>query len=137
METPQLSAAIAATKQRPRRDAWVTAAAVVMLLEGGLGILYVPNLMGGDLRQLQSVILLIGGVSALCFAAGVGLLRLDGWARFAAGGLAAVSLLFMYAPALVVAMEHGVWLGFDWLGIVGFLLVLFAVVRHWPAVQER
>jgi hypothetical protein len=135
MGTPQLSLATAGTGHRLRRGAWVTAAAVILMIEGGLGLLYVPNLMGGGLGPLQPVGILIGGVSALCFAAGIGLLRLYGWARLAAGALAAVSLVFMYAPALVVAVAHGVWLGFDWLGIVGFLVVLFAVVRRWPAEQ--
>src|ERR1035437_5789619 len=99
MGTPPFSVATAGTERRPRRGAWVTTAAVVLMVEGGLGILYVPNLMGGVLGPLQPVGLLIGGVSALCFAAGVGLLRLYDWARIAAGALAFVSLVFMYAPA--------------------------------------
>jgi hypothetical protein len=103
------------------------------MLQGGLGILYVPNLIGGGLGPLQPVGVLIAGISALCFASGIGLLRRDGWARLAAAAVATVSLVFLYAPALVVAVAHGVWLGFDWLGIAGFLVVLFAVVRRWPA----
>lgn len=137
MGAPQLSVGTAGTKPRPRRGAWVTVAAVVLMVEGGPGLLYVPNLVGGDLGRLQPVGFLVGGVSALSIAAGVGVLRLYGWARLAAGALAFVSLVFMYAPALVVAVEHGVWLGFDWPGVVGYLVVLFAVVRRWPAEQRR
>ena len=77
-------------------------------------------------------------VAVLHVAIGIGLLRVDRWAkRLAAGRLAAVSLVFRSVPALVVAVEHGVWLGFDWLGIVGYLVVLFAVVRRWPAEERR
>jgi hypothetical protein len=137
MGAPPLSVATAGTRPRPRRGAWVTVAAVVLVVEGALGILYVPYLVGGDLGRLQPVGFLVAGLSALTFAAGIGLLRLYDWARIAAGALAFVSLAFMYAPALVVAVEHGVWLGFDWVGIVGFLVVLFAVVRRWPAERWR
>ncbi len=125
------------TEQRPRRGGWVTAAAVILLVEGGLGLLYAPMLTGGDLGPLQPVGIVIVGVAVLSIAAGIGLLRLYDWARLAAGALAAFSLVFMYAPALVVAVAHGVWLGFDWLGIVAFLVVLFAVVRRWPAELKR
>jgi hypothetical protein len=81
--------------------------------------------------------ILIVGLAVLNIVSGSGLLRLHGWARLAAGALAAVSLVFLYAPALVVAVANGAWLSFDWLGIVGFLVVLFAVVRRWPADQKR
>ena len=131
------SAATSRTEQRARRGAWITAAAVVMLVEGGLGILYVPSLVGGDLGPLQPVGILISGVSALSIAAGFGLLRLYGWARLAAGALAGIALVFMYAPALVVAVSHGAWLDFAWLGIVAYLIVLFAVVRRWPVGLQR
>jgi hypothetical protein len=125
------------TEQRPRRNGWVTAAAVILLAEGGLGILYVPTLVGGDLGSFVTVGIVIVGIAILNIASGIGLLRLHRWARFAAGALATVSLLFMYAPALVAAVGHGAWLSFDWLGIAGFLVVLFAVVRHWPTDQAR
>jgi hypothetical protein len=42
-------------------------------------------------------------------------------------------LLFMYVPALTAAVANGAWLGFDWPGVVGYLVVLFAVLRRWPA----
>ena len=132
-----MSAANGRTQQRPRRNGWVTAAAAFLLVEGGLGILYVPSLTGGGLGSFLGVGIVIVGVAALSIAAGIGLLRLHAWARLAAGALAAISLVFMYAPALAVAVEHGVWLSFDWLGIVGFFVVLFAVVRRWPASQKR
>ena len=60
----------------------------------------------------------------------MGVLRLYGWARLAAGALAFVSLVFMYAPALVVAVEHGVWLGFDWPGVVGYLAIARELIRR-------
>lgn len=131
------SAAHPRMEQRADRNGWITAAAVILLVEGGFGILYVPNLVGGDLGPLQPVGILIGGVSALSIAAGIGLLRLDGWARLAAGALAGIALVFMYAPALVVAVSHGAWLDFAWLGIVVHVVVLFAVVRRWPVGPQR
>ena len=134
---PVTSAAHPRTGVGLHRNGWITAAAVVLLVEGGLGILYLPSLVGGDLGPLQPVGMLIGGVSALSIAAGFGLLRLYGWARLAAGALAAIALVFMYAPALAVAVSHGAWLDFAWLGIVAYLVVLFAVVRRWPAEEKR
>lgn len=62
-------------------------------------------------------------------AAGIGLLRLRGWARPVALALSSFVLLFMYAAAVA----NGVWLGLDWPGVVGYLVVLFAVLRRWPA----
>ena len=132
-----MSAANDRSEQRPRRNGWVTAAAVILLLEGGLGILYVPTLVGGDPGSFFAVGIVIVGIALMNIVSGLGLLRVHGWARFAAGALAAISLVFMYAPALVVSVGHGAWLSFDWLGIVGFFVVLFAVVRRWPAGQER
>ncbi len=123
--------------QRPRRNAWVTAAAAFLLVQGALGILYAPVLTGGDLGPFLGVGIVIVGVGVADIAAGIGLLRLHGWARLAAGALAAVSLVFMYAPALAASVSQGAYLGFDWLGIVGFLVVLFAVARRWPADPRR
>ncbi len=130
-----VSAANDRTGQRPRRGGWVTAAAVILLLEGGLGITYVPTLAGGDLGPFLGVGIMIVGLAVLSIAAGIGLLRLQGWARLAAGLLASFALVFMYAPALVFAVSHGDGLRFDWLGVVAYLAVLFAVVRRWPADQ--
>ncbi len=64
---------------------------------------------------------------------GIGLLRLYAWARIAAGLLSAVGLLLLHAPALMAAVAHGDWSGIDWLGFAGSLVVLFAVLRRWPA----
>jgi len=125
------------TEQRPRRSGWVTAGAVILLVHGGLGITYAPVLTDGGLGPLQPVVVLIVGVSVLTIAAGFGLLRLHGWARLLAGVLAAVSLAFMYAPALLTAVAHGGWLDIAWLGVVAWLVVLFAVVRRWPADHTR
>lgn len=128
-----MSAANSRTEQRPRRNGWVTAAAAILIVEGGLGLTYAPILAGGDLGLLQPMGVLIVSLGLLSIAAGIGLLRLYSWARLAAGALAAVSLVFMYAPALVFAVAHGSWLDFVWLGIMAYLAVLFAVIRRWPA----
>jgi hypothetical protein len=124
-------------ERRPHRDGWVTVAAAFLLLEGALGILYAPLLVGGDLRSFATVGIVIVGIAILSIAAGIGLLRLHAWARFAAGALAVFSLVFMYAPALAASVSHGAFLGFDALGVAGFVVVLFAVVRRWPADRGR
>ena len=56
-----------------------------------------------------------------------------GWARGAAILLAAYGLLFMHAPALLAAAGTGAWYAVDWLGLVGALVVLFAVLWRWPS----
>ncbi len=107
---------------------------MILVVHGGLGILYAPFLAGGALWTFLGV-----GISALTIlallniATGIGLLRLGGWARLAAGLLSAFWLSFMHAPALVAAVANGVWSAFDWLGVVGYLVVLFAVLRRGPA----
>ena len=96
-------------------------------------ILYLPALAASSMGPHPTVAIPVGGLAVLNVAAGIGLLRLDGWARPVAGALSSFVLLFMYAPALTAAVANGVWLGFDWLGVVGYLVVLFAVLRRWPA----
>lgn len=120
-----------------RRNDWVTAAAAILFVQGGLGILYAPSLMDGGLGPLQPVAIVIVGVSALGIVAGIGLLRLDEWARFAAGALSVVALVLMYAPVLVVAVTHGAWLDLGWLGAAGDAAVPFAVLRRWPTGLRR
>lgn len=121
-------------KQSNRRGRWVTAASVILLVYGGLSILYAPLLTGGPVWTFLGV-----GISTLTIlgvlnvVTGIGLFRLDGWARLAAGVLSAVGLVFLHTPTLMAAVAHGVWSGIDWLGIVGTLVVLFAVLRRWPA----
>ena len=129
-----VSAADPSTRQRRRRGRWVTAAAVILVVYGAMGIVYAP-VPGG----LPVWTFLGAGISALTIlgvlniVTGIGLLRLAGWARLAAGLLSIFGLLFMHAPAVVAAVANGVWSGIDWLGIVGSLVVLFAVLRRWPA----
>ncbi len=126
------------TKQRRRRGRWVTAAAVILVVFGVLGILYAPFLTGGAVWTFLGMgISTLTILAVLNIATGIGLLRLDGWARLAAGLLSAFGLLFMHAPALIVAVANGVWSGIDWLGIVGSLVVLFVVLRRWPAEPVR
>jgi len=125
------------TEQRQRRGRWVTAAGVVLVFYGGLGIVYAPFLTGGAVWTFLGV-----GVSTLTIlavlniATGIGLLRLDGWARLAAGALSSFGLLFLHAPALMAAMANGTWSGIDWLGMVGSFVVLFAILGRWPARLE-
>jgi hypothetical protein len=112
----------------------VTAAAVILVGFGALGILYAPLLATGAVWTFLGV-----GISTMTILAvlnivtGIGLYRLHGWARLAAGLLSAVGLLFIHAPALGAAVGTGDWSGIDWLGIVGSLVVLFAVLWRWPA----
>ena len=128
-----VSVADPSTRQRQRRGRWVTAAAVILVAEGLLAILYLPGLAASSTWPLPTVAIPIGGLAMLNVAAGIGLLRQRGWARPVAGALSSFVLLFMYAPALTAAVANGVWLGFDWLGVLGYLVVLFAVLRRWPA----
>ena len=129
-----VSGASPSLEQRQRRGRWVTAAAVILVVYGGLGILYVPLLTGGAVWTYLGV-----GISTLTILAvlnivtGVGLYRLHAWARLAAGLLSAFGLLFLHGPELVAAVTNGAWSGIDWLGIVGTLIVLFAVLQRWPA----
>lgn len=128
-----VSLASPSTRQRRRRGPWVTAAAVVLVVYGGLGIIYVPFLIGGSPWPVQSAELLVVSFLVLHVAAGIGLLRLHGWARLAAGAISSFALLLMYAPALMSVVASGAWSGLDLPGIVGYLVVLFAVLRRWPA----
>ena len=127
------SLADSSMQHRQHRGRWVTAAAVILVAEGLLAILYLPGLTASSTWPLPTVAIPIGGLAVLNLAAGIGLLRLRGWARPVALAVSSFVLLFMYAPALTAAVANGVWLGFDWPGIVGYLVVLFAVLRRWPA----
>jgi hypothetical protein len=114
---------------------------VILVVYGGLGILYAPLLAGGAAWTFLGVGVSLATIPAvLSVATGIGLLRLHGWARLAAGLLAAYGLVFVDMPALIATASNGAWTGFDWLGavgnlclgIVGNLVVLFAVLRRWP-----
>lgn len=128
-----VSAADPSTRQRRRRGRWVTAAAVVLVVYGAMGIVYAPLLAPAPWRFLGAGISALTILGVLNTVTGIGLLRLAGWARLAAGLLSIFGLLFMHAPAVVAAVANGVWSGIDRLGIVGSLFVLFAVLRRWPA----
>ncbi len=125
------------TELRPRRSRWVTSAAVFLVVYGGLAILYLPGLTSSSMWPFHPLVLLVVGLAVLNIAAGIGLLLLRGWARLVAGAFSSFVLLFMYAPAFLAAVANGVWLGFDWPGVVGYLVVLFAVRRRWPATLQR
>ncbi len=115
------------SEDRPRRSGWVTAAAAITLADGGLGFLYFLMFLGGGLHPLLIVLL---GVSALGLAAGVGLLALRDWARYAAGALACYSL-FWYATTFVDELTRGIWTAWDWANLAANLFVLFVVLRRW------
>ena len=55
-----VSVASPSLKQRRRRGRWVTAAAVILVVYGGLGILYAPLLAGGAVWTFLGV-----GISTL------------------------------------------------------------------------
>ncbi len=94
------SEADASRKQHRHRRRWVTVAAVILVVYGGLGIVYAPFLVGGAV-----------------------------WTFLGVG----ISSLTIHAPTLVAAVASAAWGGIDWLGIAGSLVVLFAVLRRWPA----
>jgi hypothetical protein len=116
----------------------VTSAALILLVFGGLGIFYAPFLADGAVGTFLGVgISPLTIVSALNILTGIGLFRLYAWARIAACLVSAFGLLFMHAPALEAAVTNGIWSGIEWLGLVGSVIVLFAVLRRWPADQMR
>jgi hypothetical protein len=53
------------TKQRARRSRWLTVAAVILVAEGGLGILYLPVLTGSSIWPFHPVAIPIVGLSVL------------------------------------------------------------------------
>lgn len=131
-----IAGGVADSPKRPpgRRNSWVTAAAGVMVVSGALGIVYAPFLAGGAAwRFLGLGISTYTIVGVLHIATGIGLLRPSSWARPAAILLAAYVLLFVHAPALIAAAGSGSWFAVDWLGFLGALVVLLAVLRHWPS----
>ena len=65
----------------------------------------------------------------LNIAAGIGLLRLRGWARPVALALSSFVLLFMYAPGVDGGGGERCLARLHWPGVVGYLVVLFAVLR--------
>ena len=129
-----VSVASRSTMPRRRRGPWVTAAAVILVVyDGLLGIVYAPILTGGAWWTFLSVgISALTIVAVLNIATGIGLLRLRGWARSAAVLLSGFGLALKLVPAFSAGVADGAWF-VDWLGIVGSLVVLFAVLRRWPA----
>jgi hypothetical protein len=131
-----VSVASRSRTQCRRRGPWVTAAAVILVVyDGLLGIVYAPILTGDAWWTFLSVgISALTIVAVLNIATGIGLLRLHGWARWAAVLLSGFGLALKLEPAFSAGVEDGAWF-VDWLGIVGSLVVLFAVLRRWPAEQ--
>lgn len=119
--------------QGQRRGGWVTAAAAVLIVQGGLGLAYLPILGGGDLHPL---VLLVLSASVLGLAAGVGLLGLRRWARYAAGATACYSL-FWFATTIGDAVTRASWSAFDVMSLAANLFVLFVILRRWPPRVRR
>lgn len=117
---------------RRGRGRWLTAAALLLIANGIVGILYGPVLTGSTpvFLGLGFTVLTIVGVAAI--VVGVGLLRVDAWARGVAALVAALGLAFVQAPGLMALMADGDASSVDWPGLVANLVVLFAVLRRWP-----
>lgn len=114
-----------------RRGPWVTAAAAILIIEGVVAIAYLPMMGDGRLFAYAA------GIAIANIATGIGLLRLSGWARLVAAVLAAIwtfvdvtSLLgtILAAPASGVTLNP-----FAPVELILSLVVLFAVMRRWPA----
>jgi hypothetical protein len=90
-------------------------------------------LTGSGFWPPQPVLILVAAYSVANIAAGIGLLRLAGWARLLAGALSSFALVTMYAPTLLAAVADGAWSRIDWLGLAFNVVVLFVVLRRWPA----
>ena len=123
------------TESLGQRSAWLTAAAVIAFVGGCWSLLYVPILIGGPL--FPSVLFL--SFPVLSIAAGVGLLRRLGWARFLAAALAAyevfievTTLARLVAEATVLPADLVIGL----LDLGACLVVLFAVTRRWAPVPS-
>lgn len=125
------------SRQRAVRSAWISAAAVLLVVQGVLGFVYAPMLAGGGSIEISPTVLLVWALAAANTATGLGLLRLQAWARVAAGTIAAGSLLLVDVPGLLSAAERGAALTADVLGLLTSLIVLFAVLRRWPGDPER
>lgn len=133
MSTAQSSGATRSSALPRHRNRWITTGAVILIAEGGLAILSAPILTTTSGWPVQSVLLPVVALGVLNVAIGVGLVGARAWARAAAGILSALTLALMYVPALTVAVANDVWIGFDWLGILCYAFVLFAVLRRWPS----
>lgn len=107
-------------------------AAVLLLIQGVLGIAY-PVLMTAP-DGVWALTLLIVGFGVVNVAAGIGLLRMDGWARVLAAGLAGGALLLLRAPALGAMLTGGGPVGDDWFDLASYLAVLW---RSCSAGRQR
>jgi hypothetical protein len=103
------SVADTSTTHRPRRGRWVTAAAVILVVYGGLGIVYAPLLGGAGWTFLGAGISTVTILGVLNVATGIGLLRVHGWARITAALLSGGWLLLVHAPALLAGAANGAW----------------------------
>lgn len=117
---------------RHRPSAWVVAAGVIMIVQGALGLLNAPALAQSSLGLLHPLLILVVTLSGLSVAAGIGLFRLQRWARRVAVALTAFTLVAFYLPGLVTGVAGGGWTGFDWPGFAGALVVLYAALWRWP-----
>ena len=118
------------TVERSHRGAWVTVAAMILIVGGVLELAYAP-ILSGDRLPANALLILIASHSVVCIATGIGLLRLRDWARFAAGALASLAVLFGASAIVRTTIDV-----LPWIALVANLVVLFAVARRWDASTE-
>jgi uncharacterized membrane protein YhaH (DUF805 family) len=121
-----------------RRGGWWLIVAAVICVGGGVLSLSAALVGIGTAHPvpLGPLLIFVVAISVMSMAAGIGLLRLRDWARYAAAGLSCFSL-FLYATSVVPALLRGEWSPADWAGLLAGLFVLFAVVRRWPGHRVR
>ncbi len=114
-----------------QRGGWLTAAAVILFVEGGLGLLYLPILGPPGPVSLYVIV-----TSGACFGAATGILVRREWGRALGGLMAGASLLFdgLAVAGSLLALVRGETVAVDPflpIGLVAWLVVLFAVTRRW------
>jgi hypothetical protein len=117
--------------QARERSGWLTAAAVILLVEGSLGLFYLPIL--GPPGPVPIYVAVVSGAS---LAAAAGILLHRRWARVLAGLLAAISLLLdglavAWTLLALVRDEPVLFDVFLPISVVAWLVVAFAVARRW------
>ena len=122
---------------RQGRSGWLTAAAAILVVEGALGLLYLPIIDGWG-----PWLVLVAGISIGSIAAGAGVLRRRAWARILAAAIAGVSLALnaLAAVGSLWGSALGVAIAFDPLlpvSLVVWLVVAFAVARRWSSAPRE
>ncbi len=123
---------MATTQGAPRRNGWLTAAAVILLVEGGLGYFYLP-ILGPWTTPFP---FFVAAMSAAGIAAAFGILGHREWACALAGLVAGASILLdgvaVVGSLLAVVRQEPIMLSpLLPVEICAWLVVLFAVARRW------